>query len=176
MLGKIEEMKLITRCVLFDDRNAFGRLVENYQPEIRRFFLNLTLGDVMLSEDLAQETFIKAYLNLQGFKGLASFKTWLFRIGYNEFYNEKRSRREQVADDTERAFDKPTNTAQSIDASIDVQQALKALTENERIVVTLYFINDQPMKKIAEITGMPEGTVKSHISRAREKMERILER
>ena len=60
MIGKAEELKLIASCVMLDDRNAFGRLVEAYQPGIRHFFLNLTLGDEALSEDLAQETFIKA--------------------------------------------------------------------------------------------------------------------
>ena len=60
VLSKVEELKLIARCTLGDDRRAFGALVEAYQPEVRRFFLNLTLGDEALSDDLAQETFIKA--------------------------------------------------------------------------------------------------------------------
>ena len=87
MLSKVEELKLISRCVLADDRRAFGELVEAYQPRLRRFFMNLTLGDEYLSDDLAQETFIKAYIELRSFRGMSRFGTWLFRIGYNEFYS-----------------------------------------------------------------------------------------
>ena len=77
VLSKIEELKLIARCTLGDDRRAFGTLVEGYQPQVRRFFLNLTLGDEALSDDLAQETFLKAYLNVRSFRGVAKFSTWL---------------------------------------------------------------------------------------------------
>ena len=87
MLSKFDEMKLIARCALGDDRRAFGTLVEAYQTEIRRFFLNITFGDAALSDDLAQETFIKAYTSIRSFKGLSKFSTWLYRIAYNEFYS-----------------------------------------------------------------------------------------
>ena len=71
MLSKIDELKLLARCALGDDRHAFGALVEAYQNDIRRFFLNLTFGDVALSDDLSQETFIKAYTSIRSFKGLS---------------------------------------------------------------------------------------------------------
>lgn len=54
MLSKIEELKLVTRCTLFDDRDAFGRLVEEYQSEMRRFFLNMSGGNAALSDDLGR--------------------------------------------------------------------------------------------------------------------------
>lgn len=69
MLSKIEELKLVTRCTLFDDRDAFGRLVEEYQSEMRRFFLNMSGGNAALSDDLAQETFLKAYLSIGASRG-----------------------------------------------------------------------------------------------------------
>lgn len=98
MLSKIEELKLVTRCTLFDDREAFGRLVEEYQSEMRRFFLNMSGGNAALSDDLAQETFLKAYLSIRGFKGLSKFKTWLYRIAYNEYYDWARKRKEELGD------------------------------------------------------------------------------
>ena len=101
MLSKIEELKLVTRCTLFDDRDAFGRLVEEYQSEMRRFFLNMSGGNAALSDDLAQETFLKAYLSIRGFKGLSKFKTWLYRIAYNEYYDWARKRKEELGDGTE---------------------------------------------------------------------------
>ena len=69
-----------------DSRDAFGVLVSEYQSEIRRFFMNLT-GDAALSDDLSQETFIKAYTSIRSFRMMSRFRTWLYRIAYNEFYS-----------------------------------------------------------------------------------------
>ena len=93
MLSKLDEIRLLSQCALADNRDAFGRLVEAYQPRVRRFLLNLTTGDEMLTDDLAQETFIKAYVNITKFRGMASFSTWLMRIAYNVFYDEVRKRK-----------------------------------------------------------------------------------
>ena len=185
VLSKVEELKLIARCTLGDDRRAFGTLVEAYQPEVRRFFLNLTLGDEALSDDLAQETFIKAYLNVRSFRGLARFSTWLYRIAYNEFCTWQRKTQHEasamfnddVTDDDD-YFDADgshsCSTADSVEARIDVWQCMKLLSEAERTVITLFYIQDYPLKKIVEITGMPEGTVKSYISRGKAKLARVM--
>ena len=73
------------------NRKAFNELVVRYQSPIRRFFLNQTLGNEALSDDLAQDTFVKAYLNITKFRGDASFSTWLYRIAYNVFYDSTRN-------------------------------------------------------------------------------------
>lgn len=174
MLSRIEELKLISRCVLGDDRRAFGTLVEEYQPRLRRFFLNLTLGDEYLSDDLAQETFIKAYIELRSFRGMSRFGTWLFRIGYNEFYSHMRSRHETSDIDTLIAQPISTATADALEASMDVKAAMACLSEIERTVVTLYYINDMAMKNIALVTGLNQNTVRSHLHRAKEKMAKKL--
>ena len=83
-MKKIDELRLIAQCALGDSRQAFGQLVEAYQSQLRRFLMNLTSGDEALTDDLAQETFLKAYVNVRNFKGLSSFATWLYRIAYNE--------------------------------------------------------------------------------------------
>ena len=72
-MNKNEDIAWVTRCALFDDRRAFACLVDKYQVRLKRFFLNLTGGDPVLSDDLAQETFIKVYYNLRSYKGLSSF-------------------------------------------------------------------------------------------------------
>lgn len=59
MLTKWEELRLVARCVAGDDRRAFERLVEEYQQPLRRFLLNLTMGNASLTDDLAQDTFLK---------------------------------------------------------------------------------------------------------------------
>ena len=170
MLSRIEELALIARCIAADDRRAFGRLVEEYQPRLRRFLLNLAEGDAALVADLAQDTFIKAYTGIRSYQGVAGFKTWLYRIACNEFYSYRRKRREEpeLPDMGADAMAPDCNAAS--DARMDVEHCLKALSEQERTVVLLFYMEDQPIKKISKITGMPEGTVKSHLSRAKKKM------
>ena len=172
MLSKVEELKLISRCVLGDDRRAFGMLVEAYQPRLRRFFMNLTLGDEYLSDDLAQETFIKAYIELRSFRGMSRFGTWLFRIGYNEFYSHKRS--EHATSGLEQAPERAASPIDSSEISMDVKTAMAQLSEIERTVVTLFYIDDMPVKQIATITGLNQSTLRSHLHRAKEKMAKTL--
>lgn len=172
MLSKVEELKLISRCVLADDRRAFGELVEAYQPRLRRFFMNLTLGDEYLSDDLAQETFIKAYIELRSFRGMSRFGTWLFRIGYNEFYSYKRS--EHATTDLDHAPERASSPVDSSEISMDVKVAMAQLSEIERTVVTLFYIDDMPVKQIATITGLNQSTLRSHLHRAKEKMANTL--
>ncbi len=174
MLSKLDEIKLISRCVLGDDRRAFGTLVEAYQPQVRRFLLNLTHGDDILVDDLAQETFIKAYVNVRAFKGLSSFGTWLYRIAYNEFCTHaRRHSEERILTDAppDRASD---SSQQAADAAMTVTQALALLPPQERTVVTLFYIEDQPIKKIATIMQLNENTIKSQLHRAKDKLRNII--
>lgn len=175
MLSRIEELKLISQCALLDDKRAFGILVEEYQSGIRRFFLNLTLGDSDLSDDLAQDTFLKAYTNIRSFKGISKFKTWLYRIAYNEYYSWIRKRHEEKIDEDIAPPDTISNENEGRDIKMDVWTSMKNLSEVERSVIILFYMEDQPIKKIEGITGLPEGTIKSHLSRAKMKMAKILE-
>lgn len=173
MLSRIEEIKLVSQCVLTGDKHAFGRLVEAYQQRVRRFFLNLTMGDEDLTDDLSQETFIKAYLNITNFKGLSSFSTWLFRIGYNEFYSYVRARHEEHYDQLPDEGDEQGAVNQT-DARLTVQKALNALNRVERAVVVMFYIEDMPIKKISNVMQIPQGTIKSHLHRAKDKMAKYV--
>jgi RNA polymerase sigma-70 factor (ECF subfamily) len=128
----------------------------------------------MLTDDLAQETFIKAYVGIRGFKGLSSFGTWLYRIAYNEFYSHTRRHQEEHVEDIARLGDVSTAAADAVDASMTVQEALACLNDNERVAVTLFYIEDQPIKQVAKIMQMPEGSVKSFIHRAKGKMKHFI--
>lgn len=173
MLSKIEELKLVAQCALSDNRQAFATLVEAYQPRVRRLMLNLTCGNESLSDDLAQETFIKAWVAIRSFKGLSSFSTWLYRIGYNEFYTYSRNRHELPRLD-DQVPETPVDTATAAENALDVKAALATLSEAERAVVSLFYLDDLPVKKIATITAMPAGTVKSHLHRGRTKLQQLL--
>ena len=92
---------LVSRTALLGDRKAFGQLVEAYQSPMRRFFFNLTGGDEKLSKDLAQDTFVKAWLNIGSFRAAAKFSIWLYCIAYNIFYDHARARKFPSGTDVE---------------------------------------------------------------------------
>ena len=175
-MSRINDLALITQVTVLHDNRGFDALVRKYQQQVRRLFLNMTLGDELLSDDLAQETFIKAYENLASFKKLSSFQTWLYRIAYNVFYNYIRSRKETADVDSPEVETSYRTGFQDSTVNDDVNKALQTLKEEERICVTLQIIHDLPIDKIATITGMKEGTVKSHLSRGKEKLTNYLRR
>lgn len=169
----MDDISLVTQVAVFHNRKAFDKLVMKYQSPIRRFFLNQTLGDEPLSDDLAQECFIKAYVNITQFKGLSSFSTWLYRIAYNVFYDYVR--RNRLTSDIDMAEVKRMNASQSsISEQIDIYKALEILSETERTCITLQLMEGQPIDKIADIMRLPQGTVKSHLSRSKQKLANYL--
>ena len=166
----LNDLTLISQVLILNKKSAFDALVKKYQECIRRFFLNLTTGDKELSDDLAQETFIKAYLNLKNFKKLSSFSTWLFRIGYNVFYDYLRNQKDTDSIDNDEAQALRAESQTGFNDKYDVYKALSILKEDERTCITLFYMEDQSIDKISLITGIAENTVKSHLKRGKEKM------
>lgn len=173
-MSQINDIALVAQVVVFNNKRAFDTLVKKYQSPVRRFFLHQTLGDEELSDDLAQETFIKAYTHIASFRNLSSFSTWLYRIAYNIFYDYIRTRKETSGlEDWE--VDASYQTAQrDVGQKMDIYRGLAQLKEAERTCITLYYMEDLAIDKISTITGLPSGTVKSHLSRGKEKLANFL--
>lgn len=174
MLSAVQELKLIARCVTFDDRDAFGQLVVAYQDSLKRFLLNLTLGNAVLTDDLAQETFVKAWISIRQFKGISRFKTWLFRIAINEFLTWKRNKESECELNSECLSNFFINDQPRLEAKMDITAAMQELNDKERAVTLLFYLEELPIKKIHQITGYPEGTIKVYLSRSREKLAEII--
>ena len=173
-MSQLNDIALVAQVVVFGNKGAFDTLVKKYQSPIRRFFLQQTLGDEALSDDLAQETFIKAYTHLASYKNLSSFSTWLFRIAYNVFYDYIRNRKETSGlEDWEVDATHQTEQRQ-IGKEMDIYRGLSLLKGVERTCITLYYMEDLAIDKISTITGLPSGTVKSHLSRGKEKLANFL--
>ena len=164
------DIVLVTQVAVSGNRRAFDELVRRYQSPVRRFFLSQTMGDEQLSDDLAQDTFIKAYTNIASFRGLASFKTWIMRIAYNVFYDYTRSKHQ--TEDVDAAPQRAGGENSSL--KMDLYAALALLKPDERTCITLQLIDGYDIATIAKITQMKEGTVKSHLSRGKEKMANYL--
>ena len=172
-MAELGDLSLVTQVAIFHNKKAFDQLVRKYQSPVRRFFLNQTLGDEQLSDDLAQETFIKAYTNISKFRGMSSFSTWLMRIAYNVFYDDVRSRRPTEDVDTSISAARQTTTA-SETLKMDIYAALALLKPDERTCITMQLIDGYPIDQISKITGIGENTVKSHLKRGKDKMANYL--
>ena len=164
------DIVLVTQVAVSGNKRAFDELVRRYQSPVRRFFLSQTMGDEQLSDDLAQDTFIKAYTNIASFRGLASFKTWIMRIAYNVFYDYTRSKHQ--TEDVEAVPQRSGSESSSL--KMDLYAALALLKPDERTCITLQLIDGYDIAGIAKITQMQEGTVKSHLSRGKEKLANYL--
>ena len=190
-MGRINDISLATQVAVFHNRRAFDQLVREYQSPVRRFFLIQTAGNEALSDDLAQDTFLKAYTHIAQYRGTSSFLTWLTRIAYNVWYDYTRKMKNERGEPTvngqrgsqminENGGMKNDGTADSSflvsnsSLLLDLYTALKQLKEEERTCITLQLIDGYDIAEIARITQMKEGTVKSHLSRGKEKLANYL--
>lgn len=173
-MSKTDDIRWVTRVALFDDKIAFDKLTCKYQSSIRRFFLNLTMGDSLQSDDLAQETFINAYLNIKSFKGLSNFSTWLFRIAYNAYYDAIRSKK--LFDDiNEFELDSIHQVSNTFSVEkMDLYSALRLLRKEEQMAILLHYMEDKSHNDIAKIMNCPLGTVKTYILKGKIKLSNYL--
>lgn len=169
-MSKTDDIRWVTQLTLLGDKRAFDKLTSKYQSPIRRFFLNLTMGDGPLSDDLAQETFIKAYLNIDAFKGISGFSTWLYRIAYNVFYDSVRAQK-HYADLDVYVIDNHHQTQNDFSAEkLDIYKAIKQLRREEQTAVLLFYMEDRTQNEIARIMNCPLGTVKTYLLKGKEKL------
>lgn len=159
--------------------HEFARVVETHRPRVFRFLL-ASLRDSDLAETLTQECFLKAYRNWKHFRGDSSAMTWLMRIAINLQKDHWRNRRLQFwrqtqagAVDVDEASEwlpnGERNAEQQLLAREQVAQVWKAvekLSERQRTVFLLRYIEERELIEIAHDTGLSEGTVKAHLSRA----------
>ena len=168
----LSDISLVTKVVA-SHHKSFDLLVRKYQSPIRGFFLRQTLGDAQLSDDLAQDTFESRHIPSVRFQGTASFSTWLYRIAYNVWYDYTRSHKETQDIDTPAVSCKNAQGAHA-GLKMDLLKALQILNENERTCITLQLMDGLSIDKIAEVTGMAQGTIKSHLSRGKQKLASYL--
>ena len=121
-MQSLTDFALVTQVTMMGNRRAFDQLVVRYQSPVRRFFLHQTLGDEPLSDDLAQDTFIKAWRNIGSFRAMSSFQTWLMRIAYNVFYDYVRSRK--TTSDIDNVAEPMTNGNSNPSLQMDLYHAL----------------------------------------------------
>lgn len=166
---------------------AFDILVSRYKDPLTNYIYRF-LGDMKECEDLLQETFLRVYRNRHSYRRIAKYSTWLYTIAGNLARSEyrKRKRRRLYSlqsvnrDDEEYEVEIPDETfspdkhTESTIQDFFIQEALSQIPEEFREVVVLRDVQQLAYEEIAEITGLPMGTVKSRINRGRTKLQHLL--
>lgn len=145
-----------------------------HQSRVRTLLRRLTKGDAALADDLAQETFVLAWRNLKAFRFEARFSTWIYRIAFNAWQSEARKKREVLMDIDDEApppdsgaFDEMPDVA----ARVDLERAMATLSDGERAAIGACYYADLSHEEAAAALGIPLGTVKTHILRAKAKLK-----
>lgn len=154
-------------------REQFISHVEGTQKAFRRFLVALCCGDSALADDIAQESYIKAYLSCDSFRNPDKFNAWIFRIGYTTFVNHKRS--EKCLTDYDKAKDiASADTSDSQFRYQDLYSALNKIPGKERTSVLLFYMEGYSIKEIADIVESSQDAVKQHLSRGRNHLRALL--
>jgi RNA polymerase sigma-70 factor (ECF subfamily) len=158
------------------DRAAFAHLVECYWDRLYRWLYHLT-HDRHTAEDLAQDTFLKAFAGLQRFQAGTNFGAWLFRIAHNNFANQCRAtarRREPLPEHLPDPQRGPLDQAMSAEALHGVMRAVNRLPTEFRAALLLRVEQGLSFREIAEVLDLTEETARWRVFKARQKLLSIL--
>lgn len=163
------------------DRDAFRQLVEQNQRDVYTLAVRL-VRDPHLAEDVAQETFVRAWRALPAFRGEAAFSTWLHRITVNTAWTHRRRQKrhrhadidevQAVVDETRRH--NPGHLDDTLHLSVALREALNTLPAEQRMVVVLKDVESWSHLEIAEALGITVGAAKVRLHRARRRLRALL--
>jgi RNA polymerase sigma-70 factor (ECF subfamily) len=181
----ISDETLFVHSLKARDQRAFEQLITKYQSPIFNLLYRMT-GVREEAEDLAQEVFVTVYKKIDLFRGEAPLATWIYRIAYNlcmnrrKYLGRRRDRERQPFDEvaervvvasgtmsTSAQISRPDEMAEGLQMERLVQEAISALDDEQRVILVLRDVQGMSYESISEITGLPAGTVKSRLHRAR---------
>lgn len=181
------DRELVSRCQR-KHPGAFEELVRKYQDRVFNLCFRF-LRERETSEEIAQDVFVAVYKHVEGFKGDSKFSTWLFRVVANHCHNKSkylRRRRHKLQDSLDAPIDgddgdmkrelpddpdrSPEELAQRHGLNAIIQRAIGELDDDHRVIVLLRDVEDMSYEEIGQILGLPEGTVKSRLHRARNEL------
>ena len=174
------------------DERAFRELVQEHRDRVYNITFRM-LGNRAEAEDVAQEVFIAVFKTIETFREESKFSTWLYRIAVNHCKNRIKylaRRHDRDRDELDEGThgngvngtisapmpSSPSEALQSAQTEKVLQDAIACLEEDQRIVVVLRDVEDLSIEEICEITGLPDGTVKSLLHRARLVLRKRLQR
>ena len=154
------------RAAADGDLVALEELVHAYQAQVWRFLRHL-LGDAALAEDVTQETFLRVFQRLRTFRYRSRFSTWVFQVARNAGIDalRTRARQERLA-----RLVPPPSVVAGADSGADIVAALGCLSVKLRESLLLVEVLGLRYREVAQVLGVPEGTVKSRVAQARQRM------
>jgi len=163
--------------VILGETAAFAPLVNRYKDLVFTIAMNITRNRED-AEEVAQDVFLKAFQKLAGFRKESTFPTWLYRIAYNEAITNVRKNRIKMLDLEEEILEIiPEEEVEEDIAGLDEQEQkqviakiLDKLPAIDRVLVTLFYLNNQPITEISEVTGLGESNVKVRLHRVRKRI------
>jgi len=171
-MDQSDEHALLERCRSGRDDTAFAELVDRYKGLVYALVYRLS-GDRGEADDLAQEVFLKIHRGLPYFRGDAKLSTWLYRIVFNVCC-ENRARLRPREEPLDRGDGRPPIDPGDHDAAFAnlelqdrLQRAMAALPDNYRFLIAAHYLRGVQYEALAETLGMPLGTVKTHLYRAK---------
>jgi len=175
-----DEKEIISR-ILKEDLRAFELLVKQYEKLVFHV-VGRMVREEQDKEDVSQEVFIKIHKNLRTFQFKSKLSTWIARIAYltaiNYLKKYKKMSSTELLDDLENYHytrESPDAVTEKKEISNYVNRLIEMMPEQYRIVITLYHLNEFSYQEIEDITGMPEGTIKSYLFRGRKLLKEKLE-
>lgn len=163
-------MDRLVRKAQSGDKAAFVRLIEDNQLSMYRAAKAILHQEADV-EDAVQEAICRAFDKLHTLRQAKFFKTWLTRIVINCCYDILRQQKGLYPLDV--LPEEPRED--DMDTPLDVRQALQALSENDRLILTLYYLNDLPVKEIAKLLSISEGAAKMRLSSSRKRFRGIMQ-
>jgi RNA polymerase sigma-70 factor (ECF subfamily) len=164
-----ERVRQLLRTRRYDE--ALEQLLDLYEQKVFRMAVTM-LRDTGRAEEITQDVFLKVWRALPGYDGRAAIGTWLYTIARNACLSAVRSesyrRTWPIAESSEPALE--TTTV----ADVEIAECLAALPAIQREVVTLYYLQEKSVRDVSELLDLPEGTVKSHLHRARRALAGML--
>ncbi len=166
----------IVQQIIKGNQELFAIIVQRYQNHMftmgMRFFKNYDDA-----ADFTQEVFVKVYNSLASFKGLASFKSWLMKIGYNHAVNKLNTAKNNHPDEYNDSIDNSPNPETQVmhsELHSILEHAINSLPDAYKVCIDLYFFVGLPFKEISHITGFPVNTIKSYVFRAKQQLRHAL--
>lgn len=173
--------------VLKGDQNAYADIVNLYQHKLYQVCYRM-LGNKQEAEDITQEAFIRAYINLHSYDQKRKFSTWIYRIATNLCIDRIRKKKPDYYLDAEVAGTEglnmysqiavdeqlPEDVVEQMELQERIQYEISRLPDKYRSVIVLKYIEELSLQEISEILDMPLGTVKTRIHRGREALRKQL--
>jgi RNA polymerase sigma-70 factor (ECF subfamily) len=159
------------------DRSAFAQLVDRYWDRLYRWLYHLT-RDRHAAEDLTQETFLRALAAVKSFRPGSNFRAWVFRIGHNNFVNQKRAEKrtkQPLPDDAAApAVGSPEATVENREALETVNRAIAELSADFRSALLLHVQEGLSYREVAKVLSTTEETARWRVFKARQKLMKVL--